>query len=160
MGKNKQHNHKKIFTSNRRASHDYFIEETLECGISLTGSEVKSIRSYYCFINEAWCSVENGQLILKAATMTGYRSLTGFDEKADPTRDRVLLAHKEEIKKLEKATSIKGYTLIPLKIYESRGKIKVLVGVCRGKHNYDKREALKEKETKRSIDRHLKSISK
>lgn len=142
--------------TNRKASHNYFIEDTLECGVALTGSEVKSIRNYYCSIAEAWCSVDNGQLILKGVTTKGNRCLTGFDDKADPNRNRVLLAHRSEINKLEREIQKSGYTLIPLKIYDKNGKIKVLLGLCRGKHNYDKREALKEKDIKRDIDRHLK----
>jgi len=140
--------------SNKKAYHDYFVEETLECGISLRGNEVKSIRDGKVNIKESWCQVQNGNLVIRGMHISKWGTANAFD--VDETRERVLLAHKREINKLANKVSQDGITLIPVKIYFKNGKCKVLIGVCRGKHNYDKRETLKERQVKREISRELK----
>lgn len=140
---------------NRKAKYDYFIEETLECGIELRGNEVKSIRSGKASIKEAWVSVENGEMVIKQMHITPWETSNRYD--VSEVRERKLLAHKAEIRKLSRAVQRDGYTLIPLKVYFSdNGKCKVLVGLCKGKKNYDKREAQKERDIKRSINEKLK----
>lgn len=140
---------------NKKAYHDYFVEEKIECGIQLRGNEVKSIREGRCNIKESWIRIQNGNLVIRGMHISKWGTANAFD--VDETRERQLLAHKSEIRKLEDKISQDGITLIPLKIYfTERGKCKVLVGVCRGKHNYDKRESLKEKQVKRDIDRAFK----
>lgn len=140
---------------NRKAKYDYFIEETLECGIELRGNEVKSIRSGKASIKEAWVSVESGELVIKQMHITPWETSNRYD--VSEVRERKLLAHKAEIRKLSRAVQRDGYTLVPLKVYFSdNGKCKVLVGLCKGKKNYDKREAQKERDIKRSINEKLK----
>ena len=140
---------------NKKAYHDYFVDDTLECGISLRGNEVKSIREGRCSIKEAWVQVQDGNLVIRGMHITKWGTSNVFD--VDENRERQLLAHKREIANLAGLVSQQGVTLIPLKVYFSdKGKCKVLVGVCRGKHNYDKRATLKEKQVKRDIDRALK----
>lgn len=140
---------------NRKAKYDYFIEETLECGIELRGNEVKSIRSGKASIKEAWVSIENGEMVIKQMHITPWETSNRYD--VSEVRERKLLAHKAEIRKLSRAVQRDGYTLVPLKVYFSdNGKCKVLVGLCKGKKNYDKREAQKERDIKRSINEKLK----
>ena len=131
------------------------IEETLECGIELRGNEVKSIRSGKASIKEAWVSVESGEMVIKQMHITPWETSNRYD--VSEVRERKLLAHKAEIRKLSRAVQRDGYTLVPLKVYFSdNGKCKVLVGLCKGKKNYDKREAQKERDIKRSINEKLK----
>ena len=140
---------------NRKAKYDYFIEETLECGIELRGNEVKSIRSGKASIKEAWVSVESGETVIKQMHITPWETSNRYD--VSEVRERKLLAHKAEIRKLSRAVQRDGYTLVPLKVYFSdNGKCKVLVGLCKGKKNYDKRVAQKERDIKRSINEKLK----
>lgn len=144
-----------MLISNKKAYHDYFVDSTLECGISLRGNEVKSIRDGKCNIKESWCTVQGKSLVIRGMHIAKWGTTNLFD--VDESRERQLLAHKGEIAKLAGLVSQQGITLIPLKVYFSdKGKCKVLVGVCRGKHNYDKRATLKEKQVKRDIDRVLK----
>lgn len=144
---------------NRKAYHDYFIEDKIECGISLKGNEVKSIREGKCNIKEAWVQVQNNNLVIRGMHIAKWDTANVFD--VDEMRERQLLAHKKEIADLSDKVSQKGITLLPLKVYFSdRGKCKVLVGVCRGKHNYDKRQSLKERQVKRDINRALKESNK
>ena len=140
---------------NRKAKHDYFIENTLECGISLRGNEVKSIVNGKANINEAWIAIQNNNLIIRNMFISRWETANLFD--VDKRRERQLLAHKREILKLKEQIAQKGMTLIPLKIYFSGSKCKLLIGVARGKHNYDKRNDLKTKQVKRDIDRELKN---
>lgn len=143
-----------ITIENKKANHDYFVEETLECGISLRGNEVKSIRQGRCQIKDAWCTVQSSTLVIRGMHVSRYETSNLYD--TDETRERVLLAHRKEINRLAGLIQRDGVTLIPLKIYFSHNKAKVLVGVCKGKHNYDKRQSLKDKQMKRDIDRELK----
>lgn len=145
---------------NKKAYHDYFIEDTLECGIQLLGNEVKSIRLGKVSIKESWVDISNGHLIIKQMHISKYETASWHDRldiKISETRDRDLLAHKSEIGKLQQKIQNDGYTLIPLKMYFHNGKVKVLIGLAKGKHNYDKRNSLKDKQVKRDIDRALKS---
>lgn len=140
---------------NKKAYHDYFVEDTYECGIVLRGNEIKSIRSSMVSLKEAWVQVQDGNLVLRGMNITKWETANDFD--VDPLRERILLAHKSEIRKISESISADGYTAKPLKLYFAKGRCKVLVGVCKGKHNYDKREALREKQQKRDIDRALKA---
>jgi SsrA-binding protein len=137
--------------ANRRALHEFFIEAKLECGIALLGSEVKSLRAGKGQLQEAFARIENGQLILHGAHIDPYAPATKFNH--DPLRERRLLAHRREIKKLEQATTVKGTTLIPLAMYFKDGRVKVEIGVARGKQQHDKRDAIRKKEQDRELRR-------
>ena len=144
---------------NRKAYHNYFVDETLECGISLRGNEVKSIRRGMCNIKEAWCQIQENTLVIRGMHISKWGTSNMFD--IDENREKQLLAHKGEILKLKQKVQEKGVTLVPLKVYfNTRGKCKVLVGVCRGNHNYDKRQSLKDKQTKRDIERGFREYNK
>ena len=148
-------NDKSIIIENRKARHDYFINDTLECGISLRGNEVKSIRAGKASIKEAWISTSSGDMIIKQMHITPWETANRYD--VDEVRDRVLLAHRSEISKFSRLVARDGYTLVPLKIYfNSSGKCKVLVGLCKGKHEYDKRATEKERSVKKAIREKLK----
>ena len=147
---------KTITIENRKARHEYFILETLICGIELRGNEVKSIRSGMCNINNAWIDIVNSQLYIKNMHITKWGTANVFD--VDELRDRRLLAHKQEIRKLKQQVQEQGITLIPLKLYFDKQYCKVELAVCKGKHNYDKRNTLKEQQMKRDIDRSMKNI--
>ena len=149
---------KQVEILNKRAYHDYFVDDTLECGISLRGNEVKSIRNYMCNIKEAWCRVQDNQLVIRGMHISKWETSNMFD--VDETRERVLLAHKREIMKLEVASKETGVALVPLKVYFVNGKCKVLVGICRGKKLYDKRASLKESQVKKDIARAFKEDNK
>lgn len=142
--------------ANKKAYHDYFVDDTLECGISLKGHEIKSIILGNCNISDSWVTIQNGQLVIRGMHVSKYDKSNAFD--VDETRERVLLAHKSEIRKLTGKIKLDGITLIPLKLYFSKDchKLKVLVGVCRGKHNYDKRESLKIKQMNKDANKALK----
>ena len=129
---------------NRVARHDYFILEEIECGIVLTGTEIKSIREGKANIKDSYGVIKNGEVFL----------LNMFNHQE--TRTRKLLLHKTEIRKLDQSIKLEGNTLIPLKIYFVKGRAKVLLGLCKGKKNYDKRETIKERDIKRDIAKKLK----
>ena len=141
---------------NKKAYHDYFVEDKLECGIELKGNEVKSIRAGKVSIKDAWCQVQNNQLVIRGMHIAKWETSNSYDL-LDETRERRLLAHKKEIYKLADKVAINGMTLIPLKVYLSNNKIKVLVGLCKGKKNYDKRQTIKERDIKREIAKGYKS---
>lgn len=143
---------------NKKAYHDYFVDDKLECGISLKGNEVKSIRQGKCNIKDAWCRVQNNQLVIRGMHISKWETANMFD--IDENRERVLLAHKREIIKLSEKVKLDGISLIPLKIYFKDDKVKVLLGVCRGKHNFDKRNTLKERQVDRDIRRAFKERSR
>lgn len=140
---------------NRKAKHDYFIESELETGIVLTGTEVKSIRKGSANIADAFCRIKNGELFVHNMFISHYDfgNINNHDER----RARKLLANKREIHKLEDQMKLMGYTLIPLKVYFKHGYAKLLIGVCKGKKNYDKRNAIKERDIKRSYDKEMKN---
>jgi SsrA-binding protein len=135
---------------NKRAFHEFFIEARLECGIALLGSEVKSLRYGKAQINEAFARVEKGQLILHNAHIDPYAVGNAHHE---PLRERKLLLHKRELRRLEAETKVKGTTLVPLAIYFKDGRAKVEIGVARGKQQFDKRATIKKKELEREMRR-------
>lgn len=143
-----------VTIENRKARYDYYIEERIECGIALRGNEVKSIREGTANITEAWCDIRNGNLMVHQMRISKWSTANDFD--IDEMRDRQLLAHKSQIRDFEKKVMQDGYTLVPLKVYFVKGKVKIEVGLCKGKHTYDKRNTLKERQSKRDIERALK----
>jgi SsrA-binding protein len=144
--------------SNRKAYHDYFIEETFEAGMSLQGTEVKSLRLGLANLTDSYALVKNEEMFLFNANISPYPM--GNIMNHEPLRTRKLLLHKEEIRKLTWKMTQKGFTLIPLKIYFVRGKAKVLIGLAKGKKAFDKRETIKEKESKREVERVVKERSR
>ena len=139
---------------NKKAKFDYYIEEEYEAGIVLTGTEIKSIRNGKCNIKDCYGIVRGGEVFLVNMYIAPYEQGNIFNHKE--TRSRKLLLHKKEIKKIEKALEVQGLTLIPLKGYFKDNKFKILLGVCRGKKNYDKRETIKERDIKRNTQKNLK----
>lgn len=143
---------------NRKAKHDYFIEEVYEAGIVLTGTEIKSIRNGNCNIKDCYGIIRNHEVYLLNMFVSPYKEGNIFNH--EETRNRKLLLHKKEIKKLEEAVRLKGLTLIPLKLYFAENNIlKVFLGVCRGKKDYDKRESIKERDMKREALKNIKNYS-
>lgn len=145
----------KVICLNRAASHEYFILDRIEAGIVLDGGEVKSLRLGNCNLKDSFCSVHNGELLIRNMHISVYDKAGAFNEK-DARRDRKLLLHKNEIIKLKEKVEQKGLTVVPLKMYFKQAIIKMELGVCRGKHTYDKKQALKEKDLKREKDRIMK----
>ena len=141
----------KIVVTNRKARHEYRIEETLETGLVLTGTEVKSLRAGRANLQDAYCQAEQGEMILKNCHISPYDH--GNRENHDPLRPRKLLMHKREISRWAKALQQKGYTIIPLKLYFKNGKAKLEIGLGRGKKFYDKRADIAERENKVRLDR-------
>ena len=139
---------------NRKAHHDYFIDELIECGIVLTGTEIKSIRNGNCNIKDCYGIIKNHEVFLLNMYVGQYKEGNIFNH--EESRSRKLLLHKKEIKKLENAITLKGYTLVPIKLYFKDNKLKVSLGVCRGKKDYDKRESIKERDIKREVQKNLK----
>jgi SsrA-binding protein len=146
--------HDTAVTTNRKAYHDYFVEETIEAGVVLQGTEVKSLREGLANLTDSYAIVKNNEMFLFNATISPYPF--GNIMNHEPLRTRKLLLHREEIRKLITKISQKGFTLIPLKIYFVRGKAKVLIGLAKGKKAYDKRDTIKEKESKREVERAVK----
>ncbi|MGN0855515.1 MAG: SsrA-binding protein SmpB [Kiritimatiellia bacterium] len=140
-----------VFAENRKARHDYTVLETLECGIVLTGTEVKSIRRGAISLTGAYGAVLKGELWLVAADIAAYAFGNRFNH--EPKSMRKLLVHAKEIENLRLKTEAKGLTLIPLKVYLKGGRVKVSLGICRGKQMHDKRDALKKKALKRDLER-------
>ena len=139
---------------NRRAKFDYFIEEEYEAGIVLTGTEIKSVRNGHCNIKDSYGIVKNNEICLLNMFIGQYKEGNIFNH--DETRSRKLLLHKKEIKKIASLVEIQGLTLVPLKLYFKDNKLKVLLGVCRGKKTYDKRETIKERDINREVKKNLK----
>lgn len=139
---------------NKKAYHDYFVDETFEAGISLFGTEVKSLREGRANLKDSYVSVKTGEAFLIGAHISPYEKGNIFNR--DPLRSRKLLLHKREINKLIGLTMQQGYTLIPLKMYFKGSYVKVLLGLCRGKKNYDKRDSIARRDANRRIDRALK----
>jgi len=140
--------------TNRKAHHDYFIEETVEAGVVLQGTEVKSLRLGLANLTDSYAIVKNGEMFLLNANISVYPQ--GNLANHEPLRTRKLLLHKAEIVKLTWKMTQKGFTLIPLKIYFLRGRAKVLIGLAKGKKSFDKRDTIKEKESKREVERVMK----
>ncbi len=143
---------------NRKARHEYHIEETYEAGIALQGTEVKSLRNGNASISEAFAFLQDGEVWVNGMYIKRYKhgSYTNHDER----RKRKLLLHKKEIRAMDKAVKKKGYTLVPLKVYFKKGYAKMLVGIAKGKKRYDKRRDIKEKDMKRELDRKVKGSHK
>jgi SsrA-binding protein len=144
--------------TNRKAYHDYFVEETIEAGIVLQGTEVKSLRLGLANLTDSYALVKKDEVFLFNANIGVYPY--GNIMNHEPLRTRKLLLHAEEIRKLIGKMNQKGFTLIPLKIYFVRGKAKVLIGLAKGKKAFDKRETIKEKESKREVERMVKERSR
>ncbi|MFF2459397.1 SsrA-binding protein SmpB [Peribacillus simplex] len=141
----------KQLAQNKKAYHDFFIEQTFEAGIVLKGTEIKSIRAARVNLKDAFAKIENGEIYLHNMHVSPYEQGNQFNH--DPLRTRKLLLHKKEINKLIGETKETGYTIVPLKMYLKNGFAKVLIGLGKGKKQYDKREDLKKKEAKRDIER-------
>lgn len=139
---------------NRRARHDYFILNEIECGIVLKGTEIKSIRLGNTYIKDSYAIVRKGEVYLLNMFIAPYKEGNIFNH--DEMRTRKLLLHKKEIKRLDDKIKLEGYTLVPLKLYFVRGRAKVLLGLCKGRKNYDKREMIKERDIKRNIAKDIK----
>lgn len=144
----------KTITDNRKARHEYFILESFEAGIELVGTEVKSIRNGSVNLKDSWCSIDNGEIFIKGMHISPYEKGNIFNR--DPLRVRKLLMHKREINKLFGSVKQNGLTIIPLSLYFKDSRVKVQVGLCKGKKLYDKREDSAKRDAKREIDRNLK----
>ena len=144
----------KLVTENRKARHDYFVDETYEAGIELFGTEVKSIRGGGINLKDSYCQVKDGELYAIGIHVSPYEHGNMFNR--EPLRDRRLLMHKREIMKLGGLMTQKGYTLVPLKVYFKGPRLKLEVGLCRGKKLYDKRDSIARAESDREIERRLK----
>lgn len=144
----------KTLAQNKKARHNYFITETIECGIELFGTEVKSIRQGKVNIADAYASVDNGEVFVKGMNISPYEQGNIFNR--DPLRHKKLLLHKNEIRKLIGQVQQDGFALIPLSIYLKGSKVKVALGVCKGKKLYDKRDDLQARDAKRNMDRAFK----
>lgn len=143
----------RIAAQNKKAYHDYFVDETYEAGIALSGTEVKSIRTGAVNMKDSFCRVENGEMIMFGVHISPYEKGNVFNK--DPMRQRKLLLHKKEIMKLFGLCGKEGYTLVPLKMYFKGSRVKVELGLCRGKKNYDKRDSEAKKQANRDIERAL-----
>ncbi|MBP7693589.1 MAG: SsrA-binding protein SmpB [Anaerolineales bacterium] len=143
----------KIVAHNRKAAHDFFLEERFEAGLALAGTEIKSIRAGKAQIKDAYVRVENGQATLLNAHIATYDPAARYNH--DPLRPRRLLLHKKELRKLKEQTQQKGYTIIPTKIYLSKGRAKIEIALARGKRDYDKRETIAKRDAEREIRREL-----
>jgi len=153
-GKKVQKNDDNVVARNRKANHDFTILDTIECGVVLTGTEIKSVRQSRLNLKDGFARIERGEVWMYNVHISEFEQGNMFNH--DPLRPRKLLLKKAEINKLLKETQREGYTLVPLKVYIKRGYAKVLLGVAEGKKKYDKRRALKEKDMKREAQRALK----
>jgi len=144
----------KLIANNKKAYHEYFIEETVEAGIALAGTEVKSLRLGQCSIKEAYVGEEHGEMFIYHMHINPYEKGNIFNK--DPLRTRKLLLHKSEIRKLAGAATVAGYTIMPLKVYFKNGRAKVLIGLAKGKKMYDKRADIAKKDQRREAERDFK----
>ncbi len=150
--------HARPLAQNRRASHDYFIEDTYEAGLVLKGTEIKSLRAGRVSIQDAHARIINGEIFVINMHIAPYEQGNRFNH--DPTRTRKLLLHRNQIDSLIGETQRKGYTLVPLRIYIKRGHAKLLIGLGKGKKQFDKRETLKRQQMKRDVDRALRDAER
>ncbi len=148
----------KTIAQNRKAWHDYFIEEKYECGIALFGTEVKSIRQGKVNLKESWAQIRKGEVWVEGMHISPYEQGNIFNR--DPLRAKKLLLHKSEIRKLDNLVMRQGFTLIPLEMYLRDGKVKVQLGLCKGKQLHDKRESMARKDSDREIQRALRQKQK
>lgn len=147
--------HIKIIAENRKARHDYFIEDRIEAGLVLKGTEVKSLRQGRANLKDSYAKIKKGEVFVHQLHISPY-SFAYYDNH-DPLRVRKLLMHHHEIKKLTGKLTERGYSLIPLRLYFREGKVKVLLGLAKGKRQYDKRETIRRREEKRDLDRQRKN---
>ncbi|MBQ9392022.1 MAG: SsrA-binding protein SmpB [Lachnospiraceae bacterium] len=145
---------KKLIANNKKAYHDYFLEEKIEAGIELVGTEVKSLRQGKCSIKEAFVRIDNGEIFVYQMHISPYEKGNIFNR--DPLRPRKLLIHKYEIIKLESKIKEKGYAIVPVEVYFSNGRVKLLIALAKGKKLYDKRADIKAKDLKREAGREFK----
>jgi len=157
-GEDMSKKYEKPIAQNRKASHDYFIEDTYEAGMVLQGTEIKSIRAGRVNLKDAHSRIDHGEVVLINMHIAPYEQGNRYNH--DPTRTRKLLLHRKEIDRLTGLTQQKGYTLVPLRIYIKNGFAKVLIGLGKGKKQYDKREDLKRKQMKRDVERALKEVDR
>ena len=143
----------KIVSQNKKAYHDYFVEETYEAGVELFGTEVKSVRQGKVNLKDSWCNIVKGEIFVNGMHISPYDHGNIFNR--DPLRPKKLLMHKKEILKLFGLTKQQGYAIIPLQVYFTKGKAKVLIGLCKGKKLYDKREDAAKKSANREIERNM-----
>ncbi len=144
---------RKIIAENRKARFDYFVEESYECGIELLGTEVKSVKNGSISFPDAFAEIINGEIFVKNFHITEYSYSSIFNH--NPDRPKKLLLHREEIKRITRKVEAKGYTLIPLDFYLKNGRVKVTLGVCRGKKQFDKRASIKERDVNRDMQREV-----
>lgn len=142
---------RKLIANNKKAYHDYFIEDSYECGIVLSGTEVKSLRMGKGSIKESYVRIRNGEAVILGMHISPYEKGNIFNR--DPLRERILLMHKKEIRKIEQKLSEKGFTLVPLQVYFSGSLVKVEIGLAKGKKLYDKRESIAKKDAAREMER-------
>lgn len=143
---------KKLIAVNKSASFEYFIEDKYEAGIMLEGSEVKSLRLGHASLSESFCELRSGEIFLKNMHIAIYENSGAFSTR-DARKDRKLLLHRMEIDKIAGKVNERGYTLVPLRLYFKDALVKVEVALCKGKHTYDKRQSIKERDLKRAADR-------
>ena len=148
----------KTAAQNRKAFHDYYVEEKYEAGIELAGTEVKSIRAGTLNLKDAYCTVKDGELFVHGMHISPYEKGNIFNK--DPIRIRRLLMHRREIRKLHALIKQDGYTLVPLSVYFKDARVKVEIGLCKGKKNYDKRDTMAKRDAKRDIDRAMKAYNR
>ncbi|MBQ7293020.1 MAG: SsrA-binding protein SmpB [Clostridia bacterium] len=148
----------KIIAANKKAYHDYFVDEKYEAGIALFGTEVKSLRSGAVNLKDSYCEIENGEIFAVGVHISPYEKGNIFNR--EPLRDKKLLMHKKEILKLHGLVSQKGFTLVPLSLYFSGAHVKMEIGLCRGKKLYDKREDIAKNDAKRTMERTFKNINR
>lgn len=147
---------RKLVANNKKAYHDFFIEETYEAGIVLTGTEIKSVRQGKVSIKESYARIRDGEMIIYGMNISPYEQGNRFN--VDPLRERKLLLHKQQIRKLVGQTTLKGFSIVPLKMYiNEEGLAKVQIGLARGKKNYDKREDIAKRDAKRDMQRRMKT---
>ena len=145
----------KVIATNKKAFHDYFVEERYECGIALFGTEVKSVRQGRVNLKESWAQVRKGEIWVEGMHISPYEQGSIFNK--DPLRARKLLMHRKEIRKLDQLVFRQGYTLIPLEFYLKNGRMKVQLGLCKGKQLHDKRDSMAQRDTDREIQRALRN---
>jgi SsrA-binding protein len=148
----------KVIAQNKKAYHEYFVEETYECGLALKGTEVKSMRQGRVNLKESFCMIRQMEIFAEGMHISPYEQ--GSFSNTDPLRPKKLLMHKAEIRKLSGLVARQGYTLIPLKVYLKDGRMKLELGLCRGKHLHDKRDSAAERDAKREMDRAIRERMK
>ena len=148
----------KVIAQNRKAFHDYFVEEKYECGIALFGTEVQSIRQGRVNLKEGWAQIRQGEVWVEGMHISPYEQGNQFNR--DPLRSKKLLLHRSEIRKLNAEVDRQGYTLIPLELYLKEGRVKLQLGLCKGKQAHDKRDAMAKRDSDREIRRALRDRQK